>query len=76
MYSEINQACRWNQHPIYQAVMTMHDQEDIYVHDFVMYSHSTAGSAIGRIEKLYVNVSFMRIEIYIISQHCVIQGPR
>ena len=36
VYSEIYQAYQWNEHPIYQAVMTRHDQEDIYVHDFVM----------------------------------------
>ena len=55
--SEIYQACRWNENPIYQAVMTRHNQEDIYVHDFVMYTHPTAGTAIGRIGTLYVNVS-------------------
>ena len=57
MYREIYQACRWNEHPIYQAVMTRHNQEDIYVHDFVMYSHPAAGNTIGRIESLYVHVS-------------------
>ena len=51
------QACRWNEHPIYQAVMTRHNQEDIYIHDFVMYSHPAAGTAMGRIETLYVHVS-------------------
>ena len=51
------QACWWNEHPMYQAVMIRHNEEDIYVHNFVMYSHLAAGNAIGRIETLYVNVS-------------------
>ena len=50
------QACWWNEHPMYQAVMIRHNEKDIYVHDFVMYSHPAAGNAIGRIETLYVNV--------------------
>ena len=34
VYSEIYQACRWNEHPIYQAVMTRHDEEVCDVQSF------------------------------------------
>ena len=59
------QASHWNECPMYQAVMTRHN-EDIYVHDFVMYSHPAAGNVIGRIEMLYVNVSISHYSIFII----------
>ena len=53
------QARRWNEDPLYQAVMTVHGpgQEYIFIHDFVIYRHKIGGSTLCRIEKIFVDVS-------------------
>ena len=44
-----------------------------YIHDFVMYSHPAAGTAMGRIETLYVHVS-LNLCVAIHNPIAVIQG--
>ena len=59
VFSEMYQAQRWNEDPLYQAAMTVHGpgKENIFIHDFVIYRHQTGGSTLRRIEKIFVDVS-------------------
>lgn len=54
--------------------MTRHNQEDIFVHDFVMYSHPEGGNAIGRIESIYVHVSRNSGSDYVIVDTLIVIG--
>lgn len=54
--------------------MTRHNQEDIFVRDFVMYSHPEAGNAIGRIESIYVHVSSNSSLDYVIVNTLIVIG--
>lgn len=54
LYSELYHAKRW--HKDFAAVMTVFNDINIFVNDFVMYHSSEIGDTIGKVIKIFKKV--------------------
>ena len=55
LYSELYHAQRWNDDPLYQAYMIIHNGDHVFTQDFVVYDH-VGGHTLCRMEKFYIDV--------------------